>query len=215
MCPAAGQGALGIEIRAGDAVTRQHLAFLDDRSPASTTCERALLNKLGGGCQVPIGAAAELRNWPAASGRHRRESRRIKILRESRDGNDPEKLAAKYRRNPAAPRRRRHSRRSLRPWDRCAAATLTVVPTNALRVISNDLRFHRSLNSKAMKFSVRVRIPVVTKRTTTRKPAGAKRKHGQPLEGTRVLVGRARHQASSLSVELRQLGADCAGNPFH
>jgi len=63
MCPAAGQGALGIEIRAGDSVTRQHLAFLDDASArATTTCERALLNKLGGGCQVPIGASAEVRH---------------------------------------------------------------------------------------------------------------------------------------------------------
>src|SRR5262249_46621128 len=60
MCPAAGQGALGIEIRAGDSVTRKHLEFLDDAAArASTSCERALLNKLGGGCQVPIGAAAE------------------------------------------------------------------------------------------------------------------------------------------------------------
>jgi hydroxymethylbilane synthase len=59
MCPAAGQGALGIEIRAGDSLTRQHLAFLDDAAArATTTCERALLNKLGGGCQVPIGASA-------------------------------------------------------------------------------------------------------------------------------------------------------------
>jgi hydroxymethylbilane synthase len=61
MCPAAGQGALGIEIRAGDAVTRQHLEFLDDANArAATTCERALLAALGGGCQVPIGAFAEV-----------------------------------------------------------------------------------------------------------------------------------------------------------
>ena len=61
MCPAAGQGALGIEIRAGDASTGQHLAFLDDFSArATTTCERALLNAMGGGCQVPIGAFAEV-----------------------------------------------------------------------------------------------------------------------------------------------------------
>src|SRR5579863_8568746 len=52
MCPAAGQGALGIEIRAGDSVTRQYLSFLDDTAArTATTCERALLNKLGGGCQ--------------------------------------------------------------------------------------------------------------------------------------------------------------------
>ena len=60
MCPAAGQGALGIEIRAGDDEMRKHSAFLDDAAArAATTCERALLNKLGGGCQVPIGAFAE------------------------------------------------------------------------------------------------------------------------------------------------------------
>jgi hydroxymethylbilane synthase len=59
MCPAAGQGALGIEIRKDDTATRQHLAFLDDPAArAATTCERALLNRLGGGCQVPIGAFA-------------------------------------------------------------------------------------------------------------------------------------------------------------
>ncbi|MGA2904585.1 MAG: hydroxymethylbilane synthase [Candidatus Korobacteraceae bacterium] len=61
MCPAAGQGALGIEIRAGDEEIRKHLAFLDDPAArATTTCERALLHKLGGGCQVPIGAFAEM-----------------------------------------------------------------------------------------------------------------------------------------------------------
>ncbi len=60
MCPAAGQGALGIEIRKGDVKMRELLAFLDDAAArATTTCERALLNKLGGGCQVPIGAFAE------------------------------------------------------------------------------------------------------------------------------------------------------------
>jgi hydroxymethylbilane synthase len=62
MCPAAGQGALGIEIRLGDAATREHLQFLNDPAArAATTCERALLNSLGGGCQVPIGAFAEVR----------------------------------------------------------------------------------------------------------------------------------------------------------
>jgi hydroxymethylbilane synthase len=61
MTPAAGQGALGIEIRKGDNATRARIAFLEDAAArASTTCERALLNKLGGGCQVPIGAFAEV-----------------------------------------------------------------------------------------------------------------------------------------------------------
>lgn len=39
-------------------------------------------------------------------------------------------------------------------------------------------------------------------------------KPGKPLEGVRVLVGRARHQAGSLSKELRKLGADVLEIPF-
>jgi hydroxymethylbilane synthase len=63
MCPAAGQGALGIEIRAGDSETHAALAFLDDQ-PArdAVTAERAALERLGGGCQVPIGAHARVQN---------------------------------------------------------------------------------------------------------------------------------------------------------
>jgi hydroxymethylbilane synthase len=60
MCPAAGQGALAIEIRKDDETTRNRLAFLDDADARATTeCERAALNTLGGGCQVPIGAHAQ------------------------------------------------------------------------------------------------------------------------------------------------------------
>ncbi len=59
MCPAAGQGALAIETRKDDSITRDLLAFLDDADTrAATQCERACLNALGGGCQVPIGAHA-------------------------------------------------------------------------------------------------------------------------------------------------------------
>lgn len=60
MCPAPSQGALAVEIRSNDATTLQHIKFLDDPSArATSTCERALLNRMGGGCQVPIGAYAE------------------------------------------------------------------------------------------------------------------------------------------------------------
>jgi len=93
MCPAAGQGALGIEIRAGDSVTRQHLAFLDDaEAHATTRCERALLNKLGGGCQVPIGAFAEVREGRLHLEAIVAEPDGSKILRESLDGTDPVQL---------------------------------------------------------------------------------------------------------------------------
>lgn len=60
MCPAAGQGALAIEIRRDDDKVRSALTFLDDKAArAETDCERALLKELGGGCQVPIGANAK------------------------------------------------------------------------------------------------------------------------------------------------------------
>jgi hydroxymethylbilane synthase len=97
MCPAAGQGALGIEIREGDAATRELLAFLNDPAArAATTCERALLNRLGGGCQVPIGALAEVRE-NASNGKLHLESivadpDGTTLLRDSRAGDDPEKL---------------------------------------------------------------------------------------------------------------------------
>jgi hydroxymethylbilane synthase len=93
MCPAAGQGALGIEIRAGDTITRGHLSFLDDAAArATTTCERALLNKLGGGCQVPIGAFAEVRNGRLHLEAVVADPDGTKVLRESRDGADPVQL---------------------------------------------------------------------------------------------------------------------------
>jgi hydroxymethylbilane synthase len=55
-CPAAGQGALGIETRKNDAVTIVAVAFLDHAATRfAVTVERAALAALGGGCQVPIG----------------------------------------------------------------------------------------------------------------------------------------------------------------
>jgi hydroxymethylbilane synthase len=93
MCPAAGQGALGVEIRAGDSATRQHIALLDDAaSRAATTCERALLAKLGGGCQVPIGALAEFRNGRLHLDAIVADPDGSKVLRESCDGEDPVQL---------------------------------------------------------------------------------------------------------------------------
>lgn len=93
MCPAAGQGALGLEIRKGDEAIRQHLSFLDDiAARQTTTAERALLNKLGGGCQVPIGAFAELSKGHIHLEGVVAHPDGSLVVRESRDGNDPELL---------------------------------------------------------------------------------------------------------------------------
>jgi hydroxymethylbilane synthase len=55
MCPAVGQGALGIEARADDLVTLKALSYLEDPwARLTVTAERALLRGLGGGCQIPI-----------------------------------------------------------------------------------------------------------------------------------------------------------------
>jgi hydroxymethylbilane synthase len=60
VCPAAGQGALAIEVRSSDAATHAALAFLDHAPTRfAVTAERSALGALGGGCQVPIGIYCE------------------------------------------------------------------------------------------------------------------------------------------------------------
>jgi hydroxymethylbilane synthase len=55
---AVAQGALGLESRQDDAL-RERLAFLHDPvTSAEIAAERAMLDRLGGGCHVPIGARA-------------------------------------------------------------------------------------------------------------------------------------------------------------
>jgi len=57
--PAPGQGIVAVEIRAGDAATRDAVARIDDPAAgAALVAERALVEALGGGCQTPIGALA-------------------------------------------------------------------------------------------------------------------------------------------------------------
>ncbi len=62
MLPAVGQGSLCIEIREDDSKTNKLVLGIDDRQTrASVEAERALLAKLQGGCQIPIGAYAEIK----------------------------------------------------------------------------------------------------------------------------------------------------------
>jgi hydroxymethylbilane synthase len=59
--PAVSQGAIGVCMRTGDTEAAQWLQKLDNRaSRLATTAERALLRKLEGGCQVPLGAIGTL-----------------------------------------------------------------------------------------------------------------------------------------------------------
>ena len=93
MCPAAAQGALGIESRSGDVTVREVLAFLDDPAArAETACERALLGSLGGGCQVPIGANAKWHDGKMHLEALVASPDGRSLLRESLDGADPQQL---------------------------------------------------------------------------------------------------------------------------
>ncbi len=57
--PAVSQGIIGLCARANDAATLRWLVPLDDReSRLAATAERALLRRIEGGCQVPLGALA-------------------------------------------------------------------------------------------------------------------------------------------------------------
>ena len=60
--PAPGQGIIAIEIRAGDDRTRDALRGIHDPAAAvALDAERAVVNALGGGCQLPLGALARMR----------------------------------------------------------------------------------------------------------------------------------------------------------
>ncbi len=62
LVPAVGQGALAIESRAHDPLVGALLAALDHRpTRLATGSERAFLGRLEGGCQVPVGAYATMR----------------------------------------------------------------------------------------------------------------------------------------------------------
>jgi len=57
--PAPGQGIIAVEIRAEDDRAAAAVAAIDDaRARAALAAERAVVVKLGGGCQMPIGAHA-------------------------------------------------------------------------------------------------------------------------------------------------------------
>ena len=59
--PAVAQGALGLVTRADDAIIREIVARLEHTpSRQAVTAERALLQHLEGGCQIPLGAFARI-----------------------------------------------------------------------------------------------------------------------------------------------------------
>jgi hydroxymethylbilane synthase len=91
--PAVGQGALGVQCRAGDAAVLGWLMALHDAPTARcVAAERAFLRAWGGGCNVPVGAHAtvaggrvSLRAAVEVDGR---------VRRDRAEGEDPEALGA-------------------------------------------------------------------------------------------------------------------------
>ena len=89
--PQAGQGTLAVECRADDAATRALLATVDHESSHRTLrAERAFLEELGGDCDIPAGAFAEVdgdgvtvRGVVASLDGH-------VVLRHAETGSDPE-----------------------------------------------------------------------------------------------------------------------------
>jgi len=60
--PAVAQGAMGVEVRASDEDTTRWVRQLDHGpTRLATDAERALLRRLEGGCQIPVGAHAAVR----------------------------------------------------------------------------------------------------------------------------------------------------------
>lgn len=61
--PAPGQGALAVQIRAGDAALRARVAALDDPATRiAVTAERELLRLMGASCEIPLGAIGRSQN---------------------------------------------------------------------------------------------------------------------------------------------------------
>jgi hydroxymethylbilane synthase len=63
MLPAPGQGALAVEVRAGDSKTQSIAATLNhEPSAVAVSAERVFLQRMGGGCNVPVAAHASINN---------------------------------------------------------------------------------------------------------------------------------------------------------
>jgi hydroxymethylbilane synthase len=59
--PAPGQGIIAVEVRSGDTRVKSLVSGIDDRAAAiALRGERAVVTRLGGGCQMPIGAFADV-----------------------------------------------------------------------------------------------------------------------------------------------------------
>jgi hydroxymethylbilane synthase len=98
--PAVGQGALCIECRGGDAFMLDLLSrFQHEPTALAVRAERAFLGRLNGGCQVPLGAYASIRQDSSGSEMPQLTLTGmvgtpdgVTMLKETASGSDPEAL---------------------------------------------------------------------------------------------------------------------------
>jgi hydroxymethylbilane synthase len=89
--PAVGQGVIAVEIVAGREEMKQLLAPLNHReTELAVRAERAFLKQLEGGCQVPIGALAAVRDGKISLKGNVASLDGSIVLETSQDGTDPE-----------------------------------------------------------------------------------------------------------------------------
>lgn len=93
MLPAAGQGAIAVQCRAGDRATRELLAAIEHPPTRTTTAaERALLHALGAGCAAPVGALARVEGGRLRLRAVLSDPEGSVLLRLQADGEDPVRL---------------------------------------------------------------------------------------------------------------------------
>lgn len=92
--PAVAQGAIGIEIREGDAAVEALVAPLGDRDTTiCVTAERAMNRRLHGSCQVPIAGFAQLRGNTISLLGVVGEAPTGRLIRAERDGGSADPVA--------------------------------------------------------------------------------------------------------------------------
>jgi hydroxymethylbilane synthase len=94
MCPAAGQGALAIETRDGGDVREMARKLDHAETRRAVEAERAMLAVLGGGCQVPIGAHAQIEGGEIILRAIVASPDGSRMIRGKRSGTDPHQVGA-------------------------------------------------------------------------------------------------------------------------
>jgi len=90
-----GQGALALEIRRNDRVTRELvLALNDDDAMTALTTERAFLAELGTGCSIPAGAHASVAKGVITLNAVMVAIDGSRSIRSSHSGSEPRELGA-------------------------------------------------------------------------------------------------------------------------